>query len=161
MIRRINAVAAQLGGDVSVVYVPDYGMALARTLCAGSDLWLNTPERPHEASGTSGMKAALNAVPSLSTLDGWWIEGHLEGITGWAVGPDDPDHDPANDADDLYRVLEHDVATLYYRDPDGYAAVGRHALALNGSFFSAQRMVEEYVRRAYRMGEAVEPSGAG
>jgi len=161
MIRRINAVASQLGGDVSVVYVPDYGMTLGRTLCGGCDLWLNTPERPHEASGTSGMKAALNAVPSLSTLDGWWIEGHLEGITGWGVGPDDPDHYPAHDADALYRALEHDVAPLYYRDPDGYAAVGRHALALNGPFFSAQRMVEEYVRRAYRMGEAVEPSGAG
>jgi len=159
MIRRINAVGAELQGGVSVVYLPDYDMALARTLCAGSDLWLNTPERPHEASGTSGMKAALNGVPSLSTLDGWWLEGHLEGITGWAIGPDDPDHDPAHDAEDLYRVLEHRVAALYYGDPEAYAAVGRHALALNGPFFSAQRMVEEYDRRAYRTGLALQPRG--
>ena len=159
MIRRINAVGAELQGGVSVVYLPDYDMALARTLSAGSDLWLNTPERPHEASGTSGMKAALNGVPSLSTLDGWWLEGHLEGITGWAIGPDDPDHDPAHDAEDLYRVLEHRVAALYYGDPEAYAAVGRHALALNGPFFSAQRMVEEYDRRAYRTGLALQPRG--
>ncbi len=159
MIRRINSVGAELRGGVSVVYLPDYGMALARTLCAGSDLWLNTPERPHEASGTSGMKAALNGVPSLSTLDGWWLEGHLEGITGWAIGPDDPDHDPAHDAADLYSVLEHKVAGLYYRDPRAYAEVGRHALALNGPFFSAQRMVEEYDRRAYRTGAAMDPRG--
>ena len=126
---------------------------------AGVDVWLNTPLAPHEASGTSGMKAALNGVPSVSTLDGWWVEGHVEGVTGWAIGADlgsgsgRPIGDPQIDGDDgdaLYGVLEKAVAPLYYRDPDGFLAVRRSAIALNGSFFTAQRMVSEYVDRAYR-----------
>jgi glycogen phosphorylase len=87
-IRRVFDAAAALKDDVTVVYLEDYDMALARALCAGSDVWLNTPLKPQEASGTSGMKAAINGVPSLSILDGWWVEGCLEGVTGWAIGED-------------------------------------------------------------------------
>jgi starch phosphorylase len=76
-----------LGGDIAIAYLEDYGMTQAGVLTAGSDVWLNTPQPPLEASGTSKMKAALNGVPSLSVLDGWWLEGHVEGVTGWAIGP--------------------------------------------------------------------------
>ena len=83
--RNIFDYAAKLQDSVRVVYMENYEMDLARLLCAGVDLWLNTPQRPLEASGTSEMKAALNGVPSLSVMDGWWIEGHVEGVTGWAI----------------------------------------------------------------------------
>jgi starch phosphorylase len=159
LIQRINNAARQLAGAVTVVYLEDYGMELASMLVAGVDVWVNTPVAPHEASGTSGMKAALNGVPSISVLDGWWLEGDVEGITGWAIGSDlgtgvvrpigDPEVD-ALDAGFLYRVLEETVAPLYYRDPDGFLAVRRFAIALNGPFFTAQRMVSEYADRAYR-----------
>ncbi len=159
LIQRINTAARQLAGAVTVVYLEDYGMELASMLVAGVDVWVNTPVAPHEASGTSGMKAALNGVPSISVLDGWWLEGDVEGITGWAIGSDlgtgvvrpigDPEVD-ALDAGFLYRVLEETVAPLYYRDPDGFLAVRRFAIALNGPFFTAQRMVSEYADRAYR-----------
>jgi len=161
LIARINEIAHQLRDSVAVVYLEDYGMDLAALLVAGVDVWLNNPVAPHEASGTSGMKAALNGVPSLSILDGWWLEGHVEGVTGWAIGTDcGPDADLAtagpqsdrDDAEELYRLLEEKVAPLYYKDPDAFAAVGRSALALNGSFFTARRMVSEYVSRAYPAG---------
>ena len=158
VVARVTAAARKLGDTVPVVYLEDYDMALGALLCAGVDLWLNTPVAPHEASGTSGMKAAVNGVPSLSVLDGWWIEGHIEGVTGWAIG-DDPgaravagDLDGADDGADaaeMYRVLREDVVPLFYGDPDGYAAVGRGAMALNGSFFTTQRMVSEYAEWAY------------
>lgn len=160
LIERINAAARTLGGDISVVYLPDYAMHLAAILVAGVDVWLNNPVAPHEASGTSGMKAAVNAVPSLSVLDGWWVEGCIEGVTGWAVGTDqgpeangpigDPDTDAA-DAAEIHRVLRETVAPLYYQQPDAFAAVCRSALAINGSFFTAQRMVAEYAARAYQL----------
>jgi glycogen phosphorylase len=161
LIERINDVAQELSDVVSVVYLENYGMELAALLVAGVDVWLNNPVAPHEASGTSGMKAALNGVPSLSILDGWWVEGHVEGVTGWAIGSDggvvgeivlgDPQSD-SEDAEALYRSLEEKVAPLYYKDPDGFLAARRSTIALNGSFFTAQRMVSEYVMRAYRIG---------
>jgi len=148
MVRRVASVADSADGSagLTVAFVEDYGMELGRLLCAGSDVWLNTPAPPNEASGTSGMKAALNGVPSLSTLDGWWLEGWIEGVTGWAV----PDSDPDDAADRLYRVLEETVVPTYYKDPGALVSVGRQAIALNASFFSAHRMVDEYTRRAYR-----------
>jgi starch phosphorylase len=111
---------------------------------------LNTPQRPLEASGTSGMKAALNGVPSLSVLDGWWIEGHVEGVTGWAIGErHDAGYDPLDEAGSLYDKLEHAILPLYYGRPAAYAEIRRSAIALNGSFFHTQRMVLQYVRNAY------------
>ena len=158
LIERVNAAAEELNGDVTVVYLEDYGMSLAALLVAGVDVWVNNPVAPHEASGTSGMKSAVNGVPSLSILDGWWVEGHVEGVTGWAVGSDlgagvdlpigDPEAD-GDDATELHRVLADVVAPLYYGRPDAFAAVCRFAMALNGSFFTTQRMVREYAARAY------------
>ena len=159
LIERVNAAAEELAGDVTVVYLEDYGMSLAALLVAGVDVWVNNPVAPHEASGTSGMKAALNGVPSLSILDGWWVEGHVEGVTGWAVGPD-PGRRGRPAALATRRptgtmrpsstdVLGEVVAPLYYRRPDAFASVSRSAMALNGSFFTTQRMVREYAARAY------------
>jgi starch phosphorylase len=153
-IRRVFAAAEALRGDVTVVYLDGYDMALGRTLCAGADVWLNTPQKPQEASGTSGMKAAVNGVPSLSVLDGWWLEGWIEGVTGWAVGEDGGrPSDPAAEAASLYDKLETLIAPQYYRRPDDFASVMRAAIALNGSFFNAERMVIQYVRNAYLPGD--------
>ncbi len=150
IVRNIFDYAAKLKDSVRVVYMENYEMDLARMLCAGVDLWLNTPQRPMEASGTSGMKAALNGVPSLSVLDGWWIEGHMEGVTGWAIGEDHADaYDPCIEANSLYDKLQHAILPLYYGKPDAYTEIRRAAIALNGSFFHAQRMVLQYVRNAY------------
>ncbi len=151
-IRRVFAAADRLRDRVRVVYLENYDLALAGLLTAGVDVWLNTPRRPLEASGTSGMKAAHNGVPSLSTLDGWWAEGHVEGVTGWSIGPagTSPDRDAdAEDAEDLYRKLREVVVPLYYRDRAGWVAVMRHAVALNASFFNTHRMVQQYAANAY------------
>ena len=122
-------------------------MGLAAQLCAGADIWLNTPVKPLEASGTSGMKAALNGVPSLSILDGWWIEGCVEGKTGWAVGT--IDGSPEGDAPDLYAQLER-IVPLFYHEPEKFAEIMRFAISLNGSYFTTERMIREYVINAYR-----------
>ncbi len=166
-IRRVFAAEQALGDAVRVVYVPNYEMDLGALLTAGSDLWLNNPVRPLEASGTSGMKAALNGVPSLSVLDGWWVEGCVEGKTGWAIGTDDqpfvdPNSDAAAltasraDAAALYDKLEAAVVPLFYGDAAGWAEVMRQTIAVNGSFFNTQRMVAQYVQNAYLPG-----AGAG
>ena len=154
-----------LGSDVPIVYLEDYDMEMARLLTAGADIWLNTPHPPLEASGTSGMKAALNGVPSLSILDGWWIEGHVEGVTGWAIGSDGrmplvETADNTAHAAALYDTLEHTVAPLFYRNRDRFTDVMRYAIALNGSFFTAQRMLQEYVVKAYGMDAVREPASA-
>jgi starch phosphorylase len=149
LIRRIHEAAAKLAGTVTVVYVENYEMRIAAKIVAGVDLWLNNPMKPLEASGTSGMKAALNGVPSLSVLDGWWIEGHVEGVTGWSIGGTEPEGDQSKDAGEIYLKLERVILPLYYGLPFAYAEVMRSAIALNGSFFNTQRMVEQYVRNAY------------
>jgi starch phosphorylase len=150
LIHRIFEAARALGDDVRVVYLENYDMALGRLLTSGVDLWLNNPMKPLEASGTSGMKAALNGVPSLSVLDGWWIEGHIEGVTGWSIGrSQEPSPHPEADAEDLYTKLEHVIVPLYYAMPFCWAEVMRYAIAINGSFFNTQRMVAQYVHNAY------------
>jgi starch phosphorylase len=150
IIRRIFDFSEKLRDAVRIVYLENYDIDLARTLCAGVDVWLNTPEQPLEASGTSGMKAALNGVPSLSVLDGWWIEGHVEGVTGWAIGDHDGKlTDTAVEANALYDKLEHQILPLYYGKPDAYTEIRRSTIALNGSFFHTQRMVLQYLRNAY------------
>lgn len=154
MIRRIFAAAERLRNRVPVVYLENYDMALARLLTSGADLWLNTPRRPLEASGTSGMKAAHNGVPSLSTLDGWWLEGHIEGVTGWSVGSAakdaDPNHVPdAEDAADLYRKLREEILPMFYQNRDAWIGVMRHAIALNASYFNTHRMIQQYATNAY------------
>jgi starch phosphorylase len=127
-------------------------MELSRLMTAGVDLWLNTPQPPLEASGTSGMKAALNGVPSLSVPDGWWIEGHIEDVTGWAIGDINqppPADRTASDAASMYDKLERVIVPLFYRNRSRFIDVMRYAIALNGSFFNTQRMLEEYVLKAY------------
>jgi starch phosphorylase len=150
MIRRVFAAAGALGDAVQMAYLENYDMALGKLICAGVDLWLNTPLRPQEASGTSGMKAALNGVPSLSVLDGWWIEGHVEHVTGWAIGDDSGNPgDYSQDAASLYDKLEKVILPLYYGKPEAYAKLMRSTIALNGSFFNTQRMVSQYATNAY------------
>jgi starch phosphorylase len=150
IIRRIFEAAALLAKDVRVIYLENYDMALGKLLCSGVDIWLNTPLRPQEASGTSGMKAALNGVPSLSVLDGWWIEGHIEGVTGWSIGDaEETENDSTAEAASLYEKLERVILPLYYKEADKFARVMRSAIALNGSFFNTERMVSQYVRHAY------------
>lgn len=152
VIRKIIDAGKSLRNGIKVVYLSNYDMDLGRLMTAGADLWLNTPQPPLEASGTSGMKAAVNGVPSLSVRDGWWIEGHIEGITGWAIGKDHAASEPqdlARDAGLLYEKLEETIIPMFYRDRSRYIDVMRHAMALNGSFFNTQRMVQQYVVRAY------------
>ena len=153
LIQRVVEAGKRLKGKIAVEYLENYDMSLGLLMTAGVDLWLNTPEPPMEASGTSGMKAAFNGVPSLSILDGWWIEGCLEGITGWSIGGDwagsGEKRDRTADAQSLYEKLEHTIIPLFYRSPQGFARVMRNAIALNGSFFNTQRMLLEYVLKAY------------
>jgi starch phosphorylase len=147
LIQGVIADAAKLSNDVlRIIYIEDYGWKLGAMLTAGVDVWVNTPRRPYEASGTSGMKAALNGVPSLSILDGWWIEGWMEGLTGWAIedGADD-----AAEADSLYKKLESAVVPLYLQAPEQWARLMRTTLAYNGSYFNTNRMVKQYNRNAY------------
>lgn len=150
MILRIFEAAADLRGVVEVVYLENYDIDLARMIVSGVDVWLNTPLRPNEASGTSGMKAAFNGVPSLSVLDGWWVEGHVEGVTGWSIGAEGRDSaDHARDGVDLYDKLERFVLPLYYQQPEEFAKVMRSCIALNAAFFNAHRMVAQYLAHAY------------
>ena len=151
-IRKIFEAAATLEDTIKVVYLENYDMNLGALLTSGTDIWLNNPMRPLEASGTSGMKAALNGVPSLSVLDGWWIEGHVEGVTGWSIGDDDDlPVDPSEDINELYYKLERVILPMYYGMPLRFAEVMRAAIALNGSFFNTQRMVSQYMHNAYRV----------
>jgi len=154
IIRRVVHVAKQLKNDVTILYLEDYDMFLAQLLTAGVDLWLNTPLRPLEASGTSGMKAAHNGVPSLSVLDGWWIEGHIEGVTGWSIGPGPAESSQvgdvnARDGAELYQKLRWVIAPLFYQHQEQWIDVMRHTIAFNASFFNTHRMVQQYAANAY------------
>ena len=150
IIKRIFEASHQLGAAVRVIYLENYDLTLGRTLTSGCDLWLNNPIPPLEASGTSGMKAALNGVPSFSVLDGWWIEGCHEGMTGWGIGGDrERPRDPSGDATDLYDKLERVILPMYYGLPYKYAEVMRNAIAVNGSYFNTQRMVMQYSYNAW------------
>jgi starch phosphorylase len=152
LIRRIFQARDAVKGDIKVAYLANYDTWLARILTGGVDVWLNTPQPPNEASGTSGMKAALNGVPSFSTLDGWWLEGYIENITGWAISAPvsaDQGYDCSADADCLYTKLEKVIIPMYYRDRQAFFKAMYGAIALNGSFFNTQRMVQQYVVKAY------------
>ena len=156
IIKKIFKAKKALKKAITIVFLDDYDLNLGGKLTAGGDLWLNTPQYPLEASGTSGMKAALNGVPSLSILDGWWVEGNIEGVTGWSIGeahrgdpgPETP-VDNAYDAESLYSKLEGVILPLYYSSRERYLDIMRHAIAINGSFFNTQRMVQQYITDAY------------
>jgi starch phosphorylase len=149
LIRAVFRSIAALKDTVPMVYLPNYDVEVAGLITAGCDLWLNTPEPLMEASGTSGMKAAVNGVPSLSVLDGWWVEGCIEGVTGWAIGGPGGESRREPDGDSLYNKLEQVILPMYYRDQERYASVMKHAIALNSSFFNTERMMGEYVTKAY------------
>lgn len=153
LIKKIFSVKETLRRAVKIAYLQNYSMEIAKRMVAGVDIWLNTPQPPFEASGTSGMKAAVNGVPSLSVLDGWWIEGCIEGLTGWSIGPmpkaNGTSENHSADAASLYDKLEHIIVPLFYHDRSGFLDVMRHAIALNGSFFNTHRMLQQYVLKAY------------
>ena len=146
LIRDVFADAAKLNNSkLRILYLENYDWELGEQLTNGVDVWLNTPLRPYEASGTSGMKAAVNGVPSLSVLDGWWIEGCAENSTGWAI----PDlENEAAEADALYSKIEHSVAPLF-QDKAAWAQLQRHCIGMNGSFFNTHRMLGQYISNAY------------
>lgn len=156
IIHRIFEFGRELKLEIPVAYLEHYDMEIARVMTSGVDVWLNTPQPPMEASGTSGMKAAINGVPSFSVLDGWWIEGCIEGVTGWGIGKaqsegDGVENEPLtqDDAALLYDKLEHTILPLYYEQTDRFIEMMRHCIALNGSFFNTHRMIEQYVLKAY------------
>ncbi|HEY2548610.1 MAG TPA: alpha-glucan family phosphorylase [Candidatus Acidoferrum sp.] len=156
IIRHIFHAKKALRKAVPVVFLDEYNLDLGGKMTSGVDLWLNTPQFPLEASGTSGMKSALNGVPSLSILDGWWAEGHIEGVTGWSIGeprrsidPDDGVTDNAKEAESLYWKLENIILPMFYKEPRLYIQIMQHAIAINGSFFNTQRMVQQYITDAY------------
>jgi starch phosphorylase len=151
-IKSILRFKSGLKPEIRMAYLANYDMTLARLMVSGSDVWLNTPQPPMEASGTSGMKAAVNGVPSLSILDGWWIEGRIEGVTGWSIGEDQKaaqeEKGGTSDADSLYRKLEQVIIPMFYRDRDHFIEIMLHTIALNGSFFNSHRMIQQYVLTA-------------
>jgi starch phosphorylase len=155
LIQGIYEYGGRLKGKVPVVFLPGYNMDTALKLVSGVDIWLNTPLRPLEASGTSGMKAAHNGVVNFSVLDGWWIEGHIEGFTGWSIGgppteyskPGDAD---ADDAADLYNKLENIIIPKYYSsDKDPWTRMMKSAISKNAYYFNSHRMMRRYVTEAY------------
>jgi glycogen phosphorylase len=153
LIRHILELKETLKGSIAIVFLQNYDLALAKLITAGVDLWLNTPQPPLEASGTSGMKAALNGVPSLSVVDGWWMEGLIEGVTGWAIGDEKLQREDQNsglrDAVSLYEKLERVIIPMFRNDRERFVEVMRHTIAVNGSFFNTQRMLQQYVLSAY------------
>ena len=153
-IKRIFNTMKSMHGKVKIVYIHNYDMTIGKMMTAGVDIWLNTPRRPKEASGTSGMKAAHNGVPHFSTLDGWWLEGHIENITGWSIGPEKTEEEASDDEidrDDLYKKLESWVIPKFYKDRDNWIRTMRSCIAINASFFNTNRMVQQYVLNAYFM----------
>jgi starch phosphorylase len=148
LVAELHSYVKELAGIIPTVYLPNYNLDIAHGMVAGSDVWLNTPLRPYEASGTSGMKAAINGVPSLSILDGWWIEGCIEGITGWAIG--NMTSSNGSDAIDLYDKLERVVLPLYYsQDKSSWIKVMKYAISKNASYFNSHRMMRRYLIEAY------------
>jgi len=151
-IRHIYQVMKSIGGKVKIVYIHNYEMAIGKLMTSGVDIWLNTPRRPREASGTSGMKAAHNGVPQCSTLDGWWLEGCIENITGWSIGPEKTENEESDDRIDkydLYDKLEELIIPKFYNDRDNWIRTMRSCIAVNASFFNTNRMIQQYVLNAY------------
>jgi starch phosphorylase len=148
LIQILHGHIRDLADTLPIAFLPNYDMDIALAMVAGVDVWLNTPLRPFEASGTSCMKAALNGVPNLSVLDGWWIEGCIEDVTGWAVG-DSGESANGGDAGSLYDKLEHKVLPLYRDNRQGWIAVMKGAIGKNASFFNSHRMMRRYTTEAY------------
>jgi len=144
IIAEANKIIDKLSKEIKIVFLPNYDMDMAKILTSGSDLWLNNPILKKEASATSGMKAAHNGVPQLSTLDGWWPEGYHNGLTGWNIKEDGLKNN-------LYDILEKEILPLYYKQPLEYLKIRRNAISLNASMFNTQRVLREYIKKAYKM----------
>lgn len=151
LIKRIYQNIEKLKDDIKIVYLEDYDMNLGKLMTSGVDVWLNTPQCPKEASGTSGMKATINGVLNFSTIDGWWVEGHIEDITGWSIGTEscNVSGDNGPDAESLYQKLEEKILPTFYNNREQWVYMMRHAIALNGSIFNTYRMVQQYTVNAY------------
>ncbi|MFA5000531.1 MAG: alpha-glucan family phosphorylase [Patescibacteria group bacterium] len=143
LIKQVHAVGKKLFGKIKIVFWENYDLKKAANLASGSDLWLNTPLPPNEASGTSGMKAAHNGVPQASTLDGWWPEGYVKGKTGWVIKENNPK--------DLYNLLEKEILPLYYKKPAKWTDLMVSVIALNASFFNTERVLRQYIKEAYKL----------
>lgn len=154
VIQRIIQQVEKMKGKIDLVYLENYNMDVASRFIPGVDIWLNNPMRPLEASGTSGMKAALNGVPNFSVLDGWWIEGHIEGVTGWSIGPPPAEIDQEvgradEDLDDMYHKLSEVIIPLYYENRSGWIKVMKNAIGKNAYYFNTHVMMRRYVTEAY------------
>jgi len=154
LIQNIINYRQHFGDTIKIVYLKNYNMEKSLKIVSGVDIWLNTPLRPLEASGTSGMKATHNGVMNFSVLDGWWIEGHIEGFTGWSIGPPPNELQPGADADardseDLYHKLEHTILPLYYNDRHTWIRMMQNAIGKNAYYFNTHRMMRRYVTEAY------------
>jgi starch phosphorylase len=154
LIQKIFDNIKKLNDEIKIVYLADYDMGLATKLIPGVDVWLNTPLRPLEASGTSGMKAAHNGVINFSVLDGWWVEGWVEGVTGWAIGPH-PDEQLSTDEaeirelDDLYNKLEYIIVPTFYQKRDEWIRMMKNSIGKIAYYFNSHRMMRRYVTEAY------------
>ncbi len=154
LIQNIFRYKELLKDKIKIVYLKNYDMKTALKIISGVDIWMNTPLRPLEASGTSGMKATHNGVMNFSVLDGWWIEGHIEGFTGWSIGPAPQELTPGADADardseDLYDKLENTIIPIYYHDRHTWIRMMQNAIGKNAYYFNSHRMMRRYVTEAY------------
>lgn len=153
LIKKIHEIKEKYKDQIKIVFIENYEMNLAKLIISGVDIWLNTPLPPNEASGTSGMKAAHNAVPHFSTLDGWWVEGFINRKTGWAIGGRRANENKKNqdreDADNLYFRLAERILPRYYHEPTKWRETMRHTVAINASYFNTERMVQQYIQEAY------------
>jgi glycogen phosphorylase len=149
VIEQIHEINKKTSGNIRVVFVPDYDMEIGKLITSGVDLWLNNPLPPLEASGTSGMKASLNGVPNFSILDGWWLEGCVEGITGWAIGVlCEGDRCIPDELESMYTKLDKTILPLF-EDKNEWVKVMKQSIAINGSYFNTHRMLMEYITEAY------------
>ena len=154
IIKKIIELSKKVSDKTKIVFLKDYNIEMALKLVSGVDILLNTPLRPREASGTSGMKAAHNGVINFSVLDGWWIEGHIEGITGWSIGPKPTESSLTNiidaaDADDLYHKLENIILPMYYHDRNQWIKIMKNSIGKIAYYFNSHRMMRRYVTEAY------------
>jgi len=139
LISEVNKRIKKIFPEIKIVFLENYDLEMAKLLVSGSDVWLNNPALPNEASATSGMKAAHNGIPQISTFDGWWPEGYVKNKTGWTV----------IEAEDLYKVLEEKVLPLYYQHPEKWLKMMRTTIARNASYFNTDRVLTDYIKKAY------------
>ncbi|WP_340696062.1 alpha-glucan family phosphorylase, partial [Hydrogenobacter thermophilus] len=142
---------------LKITFLENYSIDLAKLLVSGCDVWLNNPKRPYEACGTSGMKAGMNGVLNFSTWDGWWLEGGIEGVNGWGIGPkphwrDLSESTDEEDLEDIYGKLAYVIIPMYYKSKDAWVLMMENSIATIGPFFNTHRMVSEYISKIYQIG---------